>query len=71
MPNKIIKDHFITGNTIYESSTGEWFGCPVGLPIPMQIEETKWLKNPKIPLIMLRIGIKVKDGIKVIFNIHL
>lgn len=47
-PKKIIKDHFIMGNSIYESSTGSWYGCPVGLPVAMQIEETKWMKDGKI-----------------------
>ena len=47
-PKKVIKDHYITGNAIYECSVGGWFGCPVGLPVPLQIEEVKWLKTDKI-----------------------
>ena len=47
-PKKLIKDHHIIGNAIYECSVGGWFGCPVGLPVPLQIEEVKWLKSGKI-----------------------
>ncbi len=44
-PKNVIPEHFIKGKTIYESSTGSWYGCPVGLPVSMQIEETKWLRD--------------------------
>ncbi len=47
-PKKLIPEHFIKRSCMYESSTGEWYGCPVGLPVPMQIEEAKWQKNGKL-----------------------
>ena len=33
---------------VYESPFGSWFGAPVGLPIPLQIEEMKWIKESMI-----------------------
>lgn len=44
-PGKIIPDHFVKGRAVYESSFGGWYGCPIGLPVGMQVEETKWMKD--------------------------
>ena len=44
-PAKVIPEHFVRGRAIYESSFGGWYGCPIGLPVGMQVEETKWMKD--------------------------
>ena len=44
-PEDIIPGHFFNGQIAYESPFGGWYGAPVGLPVPLQIEEMKWLKN--------------------------
>lgn len=42
-PKKLIPDHKYEGACVYESPFGSYFGAPVGLSIPLQIEEMKWL----------------------------
>lgn len=44
-PGKIIPNHPVKGRAVYESSFGDWYGCPIGLPVGMQVEETKWMKD--------------------------
>ena len=44
-PKKLIPEHEYRGTAFYESATGSWYGCPVGLPVPMQVLEGNWLKN--------------------------
>jgi len=46
-PSDVISDHYIPNFTFYESPFGNWYGSPVGLPVPHHIEETKWMKNPE------------------------
>lgn len=45
-PRTIIPDHDFTGECVYESPFGYWFGAPVGLSVPLQVEEMKWMKKP-------------------------
>ena len=47
-PSKLIPEHFVKGTCMYESSTGSWYGCPVGLPVPMQIDEARWQRGGDI-----------------------
>lgn len=42
-PEDVIPDSEFKGPCVYESPFGKWFGAPVGLPIPLQLEELKWL----------------------------
>lgn len=44
-PARLLPDSDFQGECVYESPFGYWFGSPIGLPIPLQIEEMKWLKN--------------------------
>ncbi len=44
-PRKLIPKHIARGEVFYESATGSWYGCPIGLPYAMQIEEGKWLSD--------------------------
>ena len=45
IPSDVLNEPVFTGECAYESPFGKWFGGPVGLPIPMQIEEMKWLRG--------------------------
>ena len=44
-PSEIIENHPIPSDCFYESPYGSWYGAPVGLPVPLHVEETKWMKN--------------------------
>ena len=44
-PIQIIPEHPIPRPCIYESLLGGWYGAPVGLPVPWQIEEAKWMRR--------------------------
>lgn len=46
-PIEVISDHYLKDYAFYECSFGNWYGSPVGLPVPLHIEETKWMKNPE------------------------
>ena len=47
LPSEVIHNHPIQRFCMYESPYGGWYGCPVGLPVPLHIEETKWMINPR------------------------
>lgn len=44
-PQTVIPSSDFKGECVYESPFGGWFGAPVGLPFPLQVEEMKWLKT--------------------------
>lgn len=46
-PSQVIRDHQIKGQCYYESPFGRWYNCPVGLSVPLHIEETRWMKDRK------------------------
>lgn len=46
-PSEVINNHPVQRDCIYESPYGGWFCCPVGLPVPLHIEEAKWMINPQ------------------------
>ncbi len=46
-PSEIIPEHKIPRSCIYESRYGGWYGGPIGLPVPWQIEEAKWMRQPE------------------------
>ena len=43
-PRDVLPESDFDGLAVYESPFGSWFGAPVGLPVPLQIEELKWLR---------------------------
>ncbi|MBQ8188864.1 MAG: hypothetical protein IJZ44_03705 [Lachnospiraceae bacterium] len=45
MPEKVIPEHYISGECMYENRYGAWYGCPVALPLSLQVDEAKWLKE--------------------------
>ena len=47
-PKEVIQEHFVEGNAVYECSFGGWYGCPIGLPVAMQVEDVKWMRSPLI-----------------------
>ena len=44
-PSAVLYESDYKGQCVYESPFGSWFGAPVGLPIPLQIEDMKWMKD--------------------------
>lgn len=44
-PSRVLPESEYSGRAVYESPFGDWFGATIGLPIPLQIEEMRWLKN--------------------------
>ena len=47
-PKKVIPEHWISGECMYENRYGAWYGCPVGLPLALQVNEAMWLKNSNL-----------------------
>lgn len=43
---RLLPDHEYPRPVMYESPAGAWYGCVIGLPVPMQIQEAAWLRNP-------------------------
>lgn len=46
-PAEVFPDHHISGRAMYESRYGSWFGAPIGLPLPLQANEARWL-DPRL-----------------------
>lgn len=44
-PDAVIPGHDFEGECVYESPFGYWFGATVGLSVPLQVEEMKWMKD--------------------------
>lgn len=44
-PRKVIPGHPYSRPCFYESPMGGWFGGVVGLSVPVQLQEAKWLRN--------------------------
>ncbi|QJE96790.1 MGH1-like glycoside hydrolase domain-containing protein [Luteolibacter luteus] len=44
-PKNFIADHPYKRPSIYESPIGDWFCAVIGLPIPVQLQETRWLRD--------------------------
>ncbi len=47
-PKDVIKEIPFENEVMYESPAGAWFGCPIGLSVPLHIDEAKWLKTPSV-----------------------
>ena len=47
MPSEVIPEHKFKASCMYESQFGTWYGTVVDLPVPLQIEEAKWLSCEK------------------------
>ncbi|GAA5122307.1 hypothetical protein JIN84_09805 [Luteolibacter yonseiensis] len=44
-PKKFIPGHPYKRPAIYESPIGDWFCAVIGLPIPVQVQEVRWLRD--------------------------
>lgn len=44
-PVEVIPEHAMDRPCMYESLLGGWYGAPVGLPVPWQVEEAKWMRR--------------------------
>ena len=42
-PREVIPEHYAAGQAMYESRYGSWFGATIGLPLPLQVCEARWL----------------------------
>jgi len=42
---RVIADHEYPRRAAYESPTGGWYGCVIGLPVPLQIQEMAWMRD--------------------------
>lgn len=47
-PRSIIKMHPYQHSAFFEAPFGLWFGCAIGLPVPCQVLESRWLANSKL-----------------------
>ena len=47
-PRSILQHHPYQHSAFYESPFGLWFGCAIGLPVPCQILESRWLTNKNV-----------------------
>ena len=45
---RVIPDHEYPRRAVYESPVGSWYGCVIGLPVPVQIQEIAWMRDPGV-----------------------
>lgn len=43
---RVIADHGYPRTAVYESPMGSWFNCVIGLPVPVQLRELAWMRDP-------------------------
>lgn len=43
---RVIADHEYPRTAVYESPVGDWFNCVIGLPVPLQLQEMAWMRDP-------------------------
>ena len=51
---RVIPDHEYPLTSVYESPMGRWYGCVIGLPVPMQVQELAWMRDPSVGRAHLR-----------------
>jgi len=51
---RIIPDHEYPRVAVYESPMGGWYDCVIGLPVPMQVQEMSWMRDPAVGRAHLR-----------------
>lgn len=44
-PQTVIPNHPYPKRCFYESPMGNWFGCVIGLPVALQLQEARWLRD--------------------------
>ncbi len=45
---RIIAEHEYPRTAMYESPYGAWFDCVIGLPVPVQIVEARWMRDARV-----------------------
>jgi len=45
---RVVPDHEYPRRAVYESPVGGWYGCVIGLPVPVQIQEIAWMRDPGV-----------------------
>lgn len=45
---RVVADHEYPRPAVYESPVGGWYNCVIGLPVPLQIQELSWQRNPSV-----------------------
>jgi hypothetical protein len=45
---RLLPNHEYPRPVMYESPAGGWYGCVIGLPVPIQIQEAAWLRDPNV-----------------------
>ncbi len=43
---RLLPSHEYPRPVMYESPAGPWYDCVIGLPVPLQIQEAAWMRNP-------------------------
>lgn len=43
---RVIANHEYPRKAVYESPNGAWFNCVIGLPVPVQVQEMSWMRDP-------------------------
>lgn len=43
---RVVSGHEYPRRAVYESPVGSWYGCVIGLPVPLQIQELAWMRTP-------------------------
>lgn len=45
---RVIQEHEYPRYAVYESPVGGWYNCVIGLPVPLQIQELAWQRDPEV-----------------------
>jgi hypothetical protein len=45
---RVIANHEYPRTAVYESPVGGWYNCVIGLPVPLQIQELSWQRDPSV-----------------------
>ena len=45
---RVVANHEYPRAAVYESPVGGWYNCVIGLPVPLQIQELAWKRNPSV-----------------------
>lgn len=43
---RVIARHEYPRRAVYESPVGDWYNCVIGLPVPLQLQEMSWMRDP-------------------------
>ncbi len=58
---RFVPDHPYADRVMYEGQAGAWFTKVIGLPLPLQILEARWLRDPSIAAGQARTALTKED----------